>query len=131
MVVIANEVYYFGYGTNNTPSIQASQKAEEGESVTLYFNDAFSLNDPMRIYGASRIRELRTSTAGNELVGNINLNKCTALQILDMSTSGSGGDFYMNLDNCRQLTQINLKGQGKVRTGSQASISVIKHVLLQ
>ena len=121
MVVIANEVYYFGYGTNNTPSIQASQKAEEGESVTLYFNDAFSLNDPMRIYGASRIRELRTSTAGNELVGNINLNKCTALQILDMSTSGSGGDFYMNLDNCRQLTQINLKGQGKVRTGSQAS----------
>ena len=121
MVVIANEVYYFGYGTNNTPSIQASQKAEEGESVTLYFNDAFSLNDPLRIYGASRIRELRTSTAGNELVGNINLNKCTALQILDMSTSGSGGDFYMNLDNCRQLTQVNLNGQSKVRTGSQAS----------
>ena len=121
MVVIANEVYYFGYGTNNTPSIQASQKAEEGESVTLYFNDAFSLNDPMRIYGASRIMELRTSTAGNELVGNINLNKCTALQILDMSTSGSGGDFYMNLDNCRQLTQVNLNGQSKVRTGSQAS----------
>lgn len=121
MVVIANEVYYFGYGTNNTPSIQASQKAEEGESVTLYFNDAFSLNDPMRIYGASRIRELRTSTAGNELAGNINLNKCTALQILDMSTSGSGGDFYMNLDNCRQLTQVNLNGQSKVRTGSQAS----------
>ena len=121
MVVIANEVYYFGYGTNNTPSIQASQKAEEGESVTLHFNDAFSLNDPMRIYGASRIRELRTSSAGNQLVGNINLNKCTALQILDMSTSGSGGDFYMNLDNCRQLTQVNLNGQSKVRTGSQAS----------
>ena len=121
MVVIANEVYYFGYGTNNTPSIQASQKAEEGESVTLYFNDAFSLNDPMRIYGASRIRELRTSTAGNELVGNINLNKCVALQILDMSTSGTGGDFYMNLDNCRQLREINLNNQSKVRTGSQAS----------
>lgn len=121
MVVIANEVYYFGYGTNNTPSIQASQKAEEGESVTLYFNDAFSLNDPMRIYGASRIRELRTSTAGNELVGNINLNKCVALQILDMSTSGTGGDFYMNLDNCRQLKEINLNNQSKVRTGSQAS----------
>ena len=121
MVVVANEVYYFGYGTNNTPSIQASQKAEKGESVTLTFTDAFSLNDPMRVYGASRIRELRTSTAGNQFVGNINLNKCTALQILDMSTSGSGGDFYMNLDNCRQLTEINLNGQAKVRTGSQAS----------
>lgn len=121
MVVVANEVYYFGYGTNNTPSIQASQKAEKGESVTLTFTDAFSLNDPMRVYGASRIRELRTSTAGNQFVGNINLNKCTALQILDMSTSGAGGDFYMNLDNCRQLTDINLNGQAKVRTGSQAS----------
>lgn len=121
MVVIANEVYYFGYGTNNTPSIQASQKAEEGESVTLTFTEAFSLNDPMRIYGASRIRELRTSTAGNELVGNINLNKCVALQVLDMSTSGTGGDFYMNLDNCRQLKEVNLNNQSKVRTGSQAS----------
>ena len=121
MFVVANEVYYFGYGTNNTPSIQPSQKAEEGESVTLTFNDAFSLNDPMRVYGASRIRELRTSTAGDQLVGNINLNKCTALQVLDMSTSGTGGDFYMNLDNCRQLREINLNNQSKVRTGSQAS----------
>ncbi len=121
MVVVANEVYYFGYGTNNTPSIQPSQKAEEGESVTLTFTDAFSLNDPMRVYGASRIRELRTSTAGSQLVGNINLNKCTVLQVLDMSISGTGGDFYMSLDNCRQLTEINLNGQSKVRTGSQAS----------
>lgn len=121
MVVTANEVYYFGYGTNNTPSVQPSRKAEEGESVTLTFTDAFSLNDPMRIYGASRMRKIVTSTAGNQLVGNINLNKCTSLQILDMSTSGTGGDFYMNLDNCRRLTEINLNGQSKVRTGSQAS----------
>ena len=121
MQVTANEVYYFGYGTNNTPSIQPSQKAEEGESVTLIFTDAFSLNDPIRVYGASRMRKLVTGTAGNELVGNINLNKCVVLQELDMSTTGNGGDFYMNLDNCRQLVTINLKGQSKVRTGSQAS----------
>ena len=121
MQVTANEVYYFGYGTNNTPSIQPSQKAEEGETVTLIFTDAFSLNDPMRVYGASRMRKLVTGTAGNELVGNINLNKCVVLQELDMSTTGNGGDFYMNLDNCRQLVQINMRGQSKARTGSQAS----------
>ena len=121
MQVTANEVYYFGYGTNNTPSIQPSQKAEEGETVTLNFNDAYSLNDPMRIYGASRMRKLVTSSAGDDLVGNINLNKCVVLQELDMSTYGTGGDFYMNLDNCRQLTVINMRGQSKARTGSQAS----------
>ena len=121
MYVTANEIYYFGYGTNNTPSVQPSQKAEEGESVTLTFAAAFSLNDPIRVYGASRMRQLRTSTAGDQLVGNINMNKCTVLQELDMSTSGGGGDFYMNLDNCRQLTVVDLTGQSKVRTGSQAS----------
>lgn len=121
MAVTANEVYYFGYGTNNSPSIQPSQKAEAGESVTLFFEDAYSLNDPMRIYGASRMRKLVTGSAGAELVGNLNLNKCVALQELDMSIMGFGGDFYMNLDNCRQLTTINLKNQLKVRTGSQAS----------
>ena len=121
MFVTANEIYYFGYGTNNTPSVQPSQEAEEGASVTLTFTEAFSLNDPIRVYGASRMRKLVTSTAGDQLVGNINLNKCTVLQELDMSTSGGGGDFYMNLDNCRQLTVVDLTGQGKVRTGSQAS----------
>ena len=121
MQVTANEVYYFGYGTNNTPSVQPSQKAEEGENVTLSFNAAYSLNDPMRIYGASRMRKLVTSSAGDDLVGNINLNKCVVLQELDMSTTGGGGDFYINLDNCRQLVQINMRGQSKARTGSQAS----------
>lgn len=121
MAVTANEVYYFGYGTNNTPSVQPSQKAEEGESVTLTFSEAFSLNDPIRVYGASRMRRLATGTAGEELVGNINLNKCTVLQVLDMSTAGTGGDYYMNLDNCRQLEEVDLTGQSKVRTGSQAS----------
>ena len=121
MQVTANEVYYFGYGTNNTPSVQPSQKAEVGENVTLSFNAAYSLNDPMRIYGASRMRKLVTSSAGDDLVGNINLNKCVVLQELDMSTTGGGGDFYINLDNCRQLVQINMRGQSKARTGSQAS----------
>ncbi len=121
MTVTASEIYYFGYGTNNTPSVQPSQEAQEGESVTLTFSGAFSLNDPIRVYGASRMRKLVTGTAGDQLVGNINLNKCTVLQELDMSTSGAGGDFYMNLDNCRQLEVVDLTGQGKVRTGSQAS----------
>ena len=121
MVVTASEIYYFGYGTNNSPSIQASQMAEEGETVDLLFNDAFSLNDPVRIYGASRIRKLKTDTAGEQLVSNINLNKCVRMRELDMSTSGNGSDVYVSLDGCRQLQVVNFSGQRLIRTGSQAS----------
>ena len=121
MVVTASEIYYFGYGTNNSPSIQASQMAEEGETVDLLFNDAFSLNDPVRIYGASRIRKLKTDTAGEQLVSNINLNKCVRMRELDMSTSGNGSDVFVSLDGCRQLQVVNFSGQKMIRTGSQAS----------
>ena len=121
MVVTASEIYYFGYGTNNSPSIQASQMAEEDETVELLFNNAFSLNDPVRIYGASRIRKLKTDSAGEQLVSNINLNKCVQMRELDMSTTGDGSDVYVSLDACRQLQVVNFSGQRLIRTGSQAS----------
>lgn len=121
MIVTANELYYFGYGTNNSPSIQASQKAQEGGEVELKFNEAFSLNDPVRIYGASRIRKLVTGTAGDELVGNFNINKCTSMRVLDMSTTGYGGDVFVSLDACRQLEEVSFLRQSKVRTGSKES----------
>ena len=121
MQVTANEVYYFGYGTNNTPSIQPSQKAQEGGEVELKFNEAFSLNDPVRIYGASRIRKLVTGTAGDELVGNFNINKCISMRVLDMSTTGYGGDVFVSLDACRQLEEVSFLRQSKVRTGSKES----------
>ncbi len=121
MVVTASEIYYFGYGTNNSPSIQASQMAEEDETVELLFNNAFSLNDPMRIYGASRIKKLKTDSAGEQLVSNINLNKCVQMRELDMSTTGDGSDVYVSLDACKQLQVVNFSGQRLIRTGSQAS----------
>ena len=95
--------------------------AEEDETVELLFNNAFSLNDPVRIYGASRIRKLKTDSAGEQLVSNINLNKCVQMRELDMSTTGDGSDVYVSLDACRQLQVVNFSGQRLIRTGSQAS----------
>ena len=33
IVVKSNELYYFGYGTNNAPHLQASEKAEKGSTA--------------------------------------------------------------------------------------------------
>lgn len=122
IVVTSNEDYYFGYGTNNQPTLQASQEAKEDETVTLTFRNAFTVNDPIRVYGASRMKELDMRGAANNLTGDLNLNKCTVLQKLDISTTGNGSSGWCAvIDKCTQLRDINLNGQKNARTGTLSS----------
>ena len=122
IVVKASELYYFGYGTNNAPHLQPSQEAKKGGTVTLVFENAFTVNDPIRIYGASRIAELNMEGAANNLTGDLNLNKCKVLRVLDLQTSGNGSSGWcLVLDQCRQLTDVNLYGQGSAKTGTLSS----------
>ncbi len=122
IVVKSNELYYFGYGTNNAPHLQASQMAGKGETVTLVFENAFTVNDPIRLYGASRIAELNGRGAANNLTGDMNLNKCKVLRKLDLQTSGTGSTGWcLVLDQCRQLEEVNLYGQANAKTGTLSS----------
>ena len=122
ITVTASDLYYFGYGTNNAPHLQASRRAEKGGKVTLTFANAFTVNDPIRIYGASRIAELDMRGAADNLTGDVNLNKCKALRKLNMQTAGSGSTGWcMVIDQCRQLADINLYGQTNARTGTLSS----------
>lgn len=122
MVITANEQYYFGYGTNNQPTLQASQEAKEDETVILTFSNAFTVNDPIRVYGASRMKELDMRGAANNITGDLNLNKCTVLQKLDISTTGAGSSGWCAvIDKCTQLREINLNGQVNARTGTLSS----------
>ena len=122
IIVKANEQYYFGYGTNNAPHLQASEKAERGETVTLTFTNAFTVNDPIRIYGASRIAELDMRGAAGNLTGDLNLNKCKVMRVLDLRTASSPSTGWcLVLDQCRQLQEINLTGQTNARTGTLSS----------
>ena len=122
IVVTSNEDYYFGYGTNNQPTLQASQEAKEDETVTLTFRNAFTVNDPIRVYGASRMKELDMRGAADNLTGDLNLNKCTVLQKLDISTTGNGSSGWCAvIDKCTQLRDINLNGQKNARTGTLSS----------
>ena len=122
IVVTASDLYYFGYGTNNAPHLQASRRAEKGEKVTLAFTNAFTVNDPIRIYGASRIAELDMRGASDNLTGDVNLNKCKVLRKIDLQTDGTGAKGWcLVLDRCRQLVDINLYGQGGAKTGTLSS----------
>ena len=121
IVVKANEQYYFGYGTNNAPHLQASEKAGEGETVTLTFANAFTVNDPIRIYGASRIAELDMRGAAGNLTGDLNLNKCKVLRKLNLHASDASTGWCLVLDQCRQLEEIDLQGQTNARTGTFSS----------
>ena len=125
IVVKASELYYFGYGTNNAPHLQPSEEAKKGGTVTLVFENAFTVNDPIRIYGASRIAELNMEGAANNLTGDLNLNKCKVLRVLDLQTSGSGSSGWcLVLDQCRQLENVNLYGQGSAKTGTLSSMEL-------
>ena len=121
IVVKANEQYYFGYGTNNAPHLQASEKAERGETVTLTFANAFTVNDPIRIYGASRIAELDMRGAAGNLTGDVNLNKCKVLRVLDIQAVTASTGWCLVLDQCRQIQEIYLQGQTNARTGTLSS----------
>lgn len=122
IVVTSIEDYYYGYGTNNQPTLQASQAAGEDETVTLTFNNAFTVNDPIRVYGASRMKELDMRGAADNLTGDLNLNKCKVLQKLNISTYNNGSSGWcLVLDKCSQLKDINLNGQNGARTGTLSS----------
>lgn len=120
--VTASEIYYFGYGTNNQPSLQPSQEAVEGDVVRLTFSNAFTVNDPIRVYGASRMRELDMRGAADNITGDLNLNKCGVLRKLDISTVGTGSSGWcVVLDKCIQLREVNLNGQINARTATISS----------
>ena len=86
----AGEVYAFGYGTNNSPNLANTGIVEAGKTATLEIKGAYTVNDPLRIYGASRMQTLDMSSAADHLKNGFDLGKCTALRELNMQ-SGTGG----------------------------------------
>lgn len=125
--VTSNDLYYYGYGTNNAPSLQPSQKCEKDESVVLSFTRAFTVNDPIRVYGASMMKELDFKNVSGHITGNLNLNKCTVLQRIDFGVESGKTphkDWFMVLDQCKQLQWVNLYGQTDAKTGTSTSTEI-------
>lgn len=120
--ITANEVYAFGYGTNNSPNIENTGIVKEGEVATLTINGAYTVNDPLRMYGASRMRVLDMTGAADHLKNGLDLGKCDVLRELNLQSAGTGSTgWWLVLNACKSLKRINLRNQSQAKTGSNTS----------
>ena len=120
--ITASEVYAFGYGTNNSPNIAGTGIVQAGCVATLQITGAYTVNDPLRIYGASRMRVLDMTGSSDRLKNGLDLGKCTVLRELNLQSSGTGSTgWWLNLGSCRQLRKVNLRNQAQAKTGSSTS----------
>lgn len=120
--ITANEVYAFGYGTNNSPNIANSGIVQENSIATLSVTGAYTVNDPIRLYGASRMKVLDMTGAADHLKNGFDLGKCDVLRELNMQSSVSGSTgWWLVLNACKSLKRLNLRNQAQAKTGSSTS----------
>lgn len=120
--ITGSEIYAFGYGTNNSPLIGSTGIVEGGIEVSLNITRAFTVNDPIRLYGASRMLKLDMTGAADHLKNGFDLGKCEVLKELNMeSTTGGSTGWWLVLNACKSLRRVNLRNQQQAKTGSSTS----------
>lgn len=120
--ITANEIYAFGYGTNNSPNLANTGIVQEGVVATFSITGAFTVNDPIRMYGASRMRVLDMTGAADHLKNAFDLGKCDALREINLQTETTGSTgWWLVISGCKSLRRINLKNQAQAKTGSNTS----------
>ena len=118
----AGEVYAFGYGTNNSPNLANTGIVDAGKEATIEITGAYTVNDPLRIYGASRMQVLDMRGAADHLKNGFDLGKCSALRELDMeSKTGGSTGWWLNIGTCQHLRTLNVRNQQQAKTGSSTS----------
>ncbi len=123
--VTSSEPYAFGYGTNNSPNIDNTGLVADGAEAEIAITGAYTVNDPLRVYGASRIKKLDMTSASDHLKNGLDLGKCTALRELNLQSSGSGSTgWWLSISNCRQLRKLNLRNQAQAKTGGSTSTAL-------
>lgn len=123
--ITASEPYAFGYGTNNSPNIANTGIVDTDGVATLDITGAYTVNDPLRVYGASRMKALDLTGASEHFKNALDLGKCSALRELNMQSSGSGSTgWWLAIENCRQLRKVNLRNQSQAKTGGSTSTAL-------
>ena len=124
--ITANEPYAFGYGTNNTQNLANTGVVDAGDTATLDITGAYTVNDPLRVYGASRIKALDMTGAAGHLKNALDLGKCSVLRELDLDAPQGGGStgWWLSIGNCRQLRKLSLRNQTQAKTGGSTSTAL-------
>ena len=123
--ITANEPYAFGYGTNNTPNIANTGIVAANSVAELDITGAFTVNDPLRVYGASRIKALDMTGAANHLKTPwiSAMQRSPANSTFRRHKGGSTG-WWLSIGSCRQLRKLNLRYQSQAKTGSNTSTAL-------
>lgn len=113
MKITSSEIYYFGWGRTNGEPIERGLYADgAGDSVNVTFTGTLAMNDPLNVYGASRMREIDATSIAGSILGTLNLNKCTALRKLNLgSASGVSLMEGLNVSACSQLQSLVISNQ--------------------
>ena len=120
--ITANEIYAFGYGTNNSPNIANTGIVQEGDVAELSIKGAYTINDPIRMYGASRMKILDMTGAADHLKNGFDLGKCDVLREINLQSSNNGSTgWWLVLNACKSLRRLNLRNQAQAKTGSSTS----------
>lgn len=124
--ITANEPYAYGYGTNNSPNIANIGIVDAGDTAILDITGAYTVNDPLRLYGASRIRTLDMTGAAGHLKNALDLGKCSVLRELNLDAPQGGGStgWWLSIGNCRQLRRLSLRNQAQAKTGGSTSTAL-------
>ena len=126
--ITSSDEYYFAYGLSGKDYMEGETgRLLRGEQGTLSVTGKRALNDPMLLFGASRMLELDMTGAATHLLNGLELGNCKALRKLDLSvTSGSGSKttWWLVTDGCRQLREVNLYGQANARSNRNDSTTL-------
>lgn len=124
-VITPTEEWVYGYGTNNVPDMYSTGLVGADSTAELSIAGAYTLNDPLRIYGADRIRTLDLRRASTHLQNGLDLNRCSRMETLDMTLpSGAtpSGAWWLLLSGCKALRRLLLKGQTGARTSQSSKV---------
>ena len=117
----SNAPYFFDWNTKNGAH-NDPQEAEEGDEVTLTFTGAITVNDPIDLFGASRMESINLSGVAKSIQNGINLNKATLLrEIIASSSSVLTQTWFFNFEQCTRVKLIDCTNHVGVKTGTNSS----------
>ena len=121
IVIRSNAPYFFDWNTKNG-SHNDPQQAAEGGTVTLTFDGAITVNDPVDLYGASCMERIDLSGVAGSLQNGINLNKAKLLrEITASSPITRTQSWFFNFEQCTRLRLIDCTNHVGVKTGTSSS----------
>ena len=129
MRIVSGDEYYFAYGLSGKDYMEGETgRLLRGETGMLSVTGKRALNDPMLLFGASKILELDLTGAAGHLLNGLELGNCKMMRRLDISVKRgaqpSTTTWWLVTQGCRQLREVNLNGQTMARSNRQDSTSL-------